>query len=255
LEKAECRCIFEIIHSGGDTGDHIVGWLFSKNLPQWVGNYSDWLMSNKDPTKKQFGEEDSLQPNAKCGGSNSDMTSVIYADEVPVQKTTNTSIKSFRKNSSDSEVSAHEESRCGKSEESNGTSSDEDRKSRQCAGKQNSKYFSQKKAKSHDHTDIKNESGSKLEHGKTPTNVHIGNKSDEEIMKGNNQENYNLSPSPDDPMVDIFNNDFAKSVCDNTKELPKLPKLLTSLCQVCYEIGGLDLCTSLLFMVIRKHGF
>jgi hypothetical protein len=27
LEKAERRCIFEIILSGGDTGDHIVGWL------------------------------------------------------------------------------------------------------------------------------------------------------------------------------------------------------------------------------------
>ncbi len=29
-EKAERRCIFEIIHSGGDTGDHIVSWLVSK---------------------------------------------------------------------------------------------------------------------------------------------------------------------------------------------------------------------------------
>ncbi len=154
------------------------------------------------------------------------MSSASYADEVPVQKTTNTSIKSFRKNSSDSEVSAHEESRCGKSEESNGTSSDEDRKSRQCAGKQNSKSFSQKKTKSHDHTDINNESGLKLEHGKPPTNVHIGNKSDEEIMKGNNQENYDLSPSPDDPMVDIFNNEFAKSVCDNTKEASKTTKIV-----------------------------
>jgi hypothetical protein len=121
LEKAEHRCIFEIIHSGGDTSNHIVGWLVSKNLSGWVGNYSDCLMSNKDPTQKLFGEEDSLQPNANCGGSNSGMSSVSYADEVPVQKTTNTSIKSFRKNSSDSEVSAHEESGCRKSEESNGT--------------------------------------------------------------------------------------------------------------------------------------
>jgi hypothetical protein len=97
-EKAERKCIFEIIHYGGDTGDHIVGWLVSKNLPQWVGNYSDLLMLNKDPTKKLFGEEDSLHPNANCGESNSDMSSVTYADEVPVQKTTNTSIKSFHKN-------------------------------------------------------------------------------------------------------------------------------------------------------------
>jgi hypothetical protein len=67
-EKAERRCIFEIIHSGGDTGDHIVGWLVSKNLPQWVDNYSDWLMLNKDPTKKLFGEEDSLRPDANCVG-------------------------------------------------------------------------------------------------------------------------------------------------------------------------------------------
>ncbi len=54
-EKAERRCIFEIIHSGVDTGDHIVGWIVWENLPQWVGNYSDWLMSNKDQTKKLFG--------------------------------------------------------------------------------------------------------------------------------------------------------------------------------------------------------
>ncbi len=34
LEKVERRCIFEIIYSGGDTGDHIVGWLVPKNLPR-----------------------------------------------------------------------------------------------------------------------------------------------------------------------------------------------------------------------------
>jgi hypothetical protein len=79
-EKAERRRIFEIILSGGDTGDHIVGWLVSKNLPQWVGNYSDWLMLNKDPTKKLFGEEDSLRPYANCGGSNGDMSSVSDVD-------------------------------------------------------------------------------------------------------------------------------------------------------------------------------
>jgi hypothetical protein len=66
LEKAERKCIFEIIHSGGDTGD-IVGWLLLKNLPQWVGNYSDWLMANKHPAKKLFGEEESMEPNEKVG--------------------------------------------------------------------------------------------------------------------------------------------------------------------------------------------
>jgi hypothetical protein len=66
LEKAECKCIFEIIHSGGDTGD-IVGWLVLKNLPQWVGSYSDWLMVNKHPAKKLFGEEESMEPNANFG--------------------------------------------------------------------------------------------------------------------------------------------------------------------------------------------
>jgi hypothetical protein len=40
-----------------------------KKPAQWVGNHSDWLMSNKDPTKKLFGEEDSLRPDANCGGS------------------------------------------------------------------------------------------------------------------------------------------------------------------------------------------
>ncbi len=117
LEKAEHRCIFEIIQSGGDTSDHIVGWLVSKNLPQWVGNCSDWLMLNKDPTKTLFGEEDSLRPDANCGGSNGDMSSVSYADKVSVQKTRNRSIKSFCINSSDSEVSADEEYRGEKSEE------------------------------------------------------------------------------------------------------------------------------------------
>ncbi len=72
-EKAERRFIFEVIRSGEDTVDHIVGWLVSKILPQWVGNYSDWLMLNKDPTKKLFGEEDFLQSNANCGGSNSEL--------------------------------------------------------------------------------------------------------------------------------------------------------------------------------------
>jgi hypothetical protein len=85
-EKAKCRCIFESIFSGGDTGDYIVGWLVSKNLPQWVGNYSDWIMLNKDPTKKLFGEEDSLRPDANCGGSNGDMSSVSDIDKFPVQK-------------------------------------------------------------------------------------------------------------------------------------------------------------------------
>jgi hypothetical protein len=112
-EKAERRCISGIILSGGDTGDHIVGWLISKNLPQWVGNYSDWLMSNKDPTKKLFREEDSLRPDANCGGSNGDMSSVSDVDKFPVQKTRNRSIKAFHINSSDSEVSADEESRGG----------------------------------------------------------------------------------------------------------------------------------------------
>ncbi len=107
-EKAERRCIFEILLSGGDTYDHIVGWLVSKNLPQWVGNYSDWLMSNKDPTKKLFGEEDSLQPDANCGGSNGELSSVSDVDEIPVQKTRNRSIKAFHINSSDSEICADE---------------------------------------------------------------------------------------------------------------------------------------------------
>ena len=39
------------------------------------------------------------------------------------------------------------------------------------------------------------------------------------------------------------------------KKLQKLPKLLRSLCQDHFKIGGLDLRTGLLFMVIRKHGF
>ncbi len=124
LEKAKCKCIFGIIHSGEDTGD-IVGWLVSKNLPQWVGNYSDWLMVNKHPAKKLFGEEESMDSNAnfgeklinvhddmslmksgknsdepsvsKSGGSSSDMSLVSDGNEVPVQMATNTSTKSFRK--------------------------------------------------------------------------------------------------------------------------------------------------------------
>ncbi len=73
---------------------------------------------------------------------------------------------------------------------------------------------------------MKNESGSKLVHGKPPTNVHIGSKSDEEILKGNNQENFDLSPSPDDPMVNISNNEFAKSVSNITKEASKTTKIV-----------------------------
>jgi hypothetical protein len=56
-------------------------------------------------------------------------------------------------------------------------------------------------------------------------NIYVGNNS-EGIMKGNNQENSNLSPNPDDPMVDIFNNEFAYSVCDNTKEAYKSTKII-----------------------------
>jgi hypothetical protein len=183
------------------------------------------------------------------------MSSVSDADKFPAQKTRNRSIKAFRINSSDSEVSADEESRGGKSEEIIDTSSDEDRKSGQCAGKQKSTSFSRNKAKSQDHTDMKNKSGSKLAHGKTPTNVHIGSKSDEEILKGNNQENFDLSPSPDDPMVDIFNNEFAESVSNNTKEASKNTKIVDISVSGCSKIGGLNLRTGLLFMVIRKHGF
>ncbi len=109
-EKTERRCIFEIILSGGYNRDHIVGRLVSKNLPQWVGNYSEWLMSNKDPTKNLFGEEDSLWPDANCGGSNGDMSSVSDVDEFPVQKTRKRSIKAFHINSPDSKVSADKES-------------------------------------------------------------------------------------------------------------------------------------------------
>ncbi len=147
-EKAEHRCIFEIILSGGDTNDHIVSWLVSKNLPQWVGNYSGWLMSNKDPTKKLFGDEDSLQPDANYGGSNGDMSSVSDVDKFPVQKTRNRFIKAFHINSSDSEVSADEESWGGKNEEIIDTSSVEGGKSGQCAGKQKLTSFSRKEAKS-----------------------------------------------------------------------------------------------------------
>ncbi len=142
-----------------------------------------------------------------------------------MQKTRNRSIKAFHINSSDSEVSA-DESWGGKSEEIVDTSSVEDRKSRQCAAKRKSTSFSRKEAKSQDHTDMKNESGSKLVHGKTPNNVHIGSKSDKEILKGNNQENFDLSPSPDDPMVNIFNNEFAKSISNNTKEASKTTKIV-----------------------------
>jgi hypothetical protein len=126
--------------------------------------------------------------------------------------------------SSDSEDSSNEESRSGKSQ-----SSYEDRKSRKCAVKQNSKSLSKNKAKSHDHTDIQNESGSKIENRKTPNNIYIGNNS-EEIMNRNNQENYDLSPDPDDRMVDIFNNEFANSVCDNTKEASKSTKIIDIFC-------------------------
>jgi hypothetical protein len=45
-------------------------------------------------------------------------------------------------------------------------------------------------------------------------------------LKENNQENFDLSPSPDDPMVDIFNNKFAKSVSNNTKEASKTTKIV-----------------------------
>ncbi len=83
-----------------------------------------------------------------------------------MKKTRNRSIKAFHINSSNSEVSADEDSRGGKSEEIIYRSSVEDIKSRQCAGKQKSTSFSRKEAKSHDHTDMKNESGSKLVNGK-----------------------------------------------------------------------------------------
>jgi hypothetical protein len=142
------------------------------------------------------------------------------------KKTRNRSIKAFHINSSDSEVCADEESWSGKSEEIIDMSSVEDRKSGQCAGKRKLTSFSRKEVKSQDHTDMKNESDSKLVHGKTPTNVHTGSKSDEEILKGNNQENFDLSPSPDDPMVNIFNNEFAKSVSNNTKEASKTTKIV-----------------------------
>ncbi len=46
-------------------------------------------MLNNDPSKKLFGEDNSLQANANCGGSNGDMSSVSDADEFPVQKTRN----------------------------------------------------------------------------------------------------------------------------------------------------------------------
>jgi hypothetical protein len=131
-------------------------------------------------------EQRSKWPDANCGGSNSDMSSVSDVDEFPVQKTWNRSIKAFHINSSDSEVSADEESWGGKSEEIIDTSSVEDRKSRQCAGKQKLTSFYRKEAKLQEHTDMKNESGSKVVHGKTPTNVHISSKSDEEILKENN---------------------------------------------------------------------
>ncbi len=58
-----------------------------------------------------------------------------------------------------------------------------------------------------------------------PSNVHIGNHS-KDIMKRDNQEKYNLSPDPDDQMLDIFNSDFVNSVCDNTKEASKSTKII-----------------------------
>ena len=159
-EKAERRCVFEIFPLVEIPVIILLVGLFKKNLPQWVGNYSDWLMLNKDPTKKLFGEEDSLRPDANCGGSNGDISSVSDVDKFPVQKARNRSIKAFHIISSDSEVSADEESQGRKSEEIIDTSSVEDRKSGQCAGKQKLTSFSRKEAKSQDHTDMKNESGS-----------------------------------------------------------------------------------------------
>jgi hypothetical protein len=182
------------------------------------------------------------------------MSSVSDVDKFPVQKTRYRSIKAFHINSSDSEVSADEVSWGEKSEEIIDTSSAEDRKSGQCAGKRKSTSFSRKVAKSQDHTDMKNESGSKLVHGKTPTNVYIGSKSDEEILKGNNQENLTYHPVQMIQWLISLTMSLLSQFLATPKKLPKLPKLSTSLCQDRSEIGGLDLHAGLLFMVIRKHG-
>ncbi len=75
---------------------------------------------------------------------------------------------------------------------------------------------------------IKNVSGSKLLHEETSTYDNIGSKgdTDEEVLRGNNQENFDLSTSPDEAMVDIFSNEFAKSVSNNTKEATKSKKMV-----------------------------
>ncbi len=45
LDEIERGCIFALIHSR-DT-DGFDGWLISKNLPEWVGDYSEWLTLEK----------------------------------------------------------------------------------------------------------------------------------------------------------------------------------------------------------------
>jgi hypothetical protein len=48
LGEVERGCIFALIHSSNTDG--IYGWLVSKNLHEWVGNYSEWLTFEKQHT-------------------------------------------------------------------------------------------------------------------------------------------------------------------------------------------------------------
>jgi hypothetical protein len=46
LDEIERGCIFTLIHHSRDTNP-IIGWVVSKNLPEWVGDYSEWLTYEK----------------------------------------------------------------------------------------------------------------------------------------------------------------------------------------------------------------
>jgi hypothetical protein len=49
LDKIERGCIFALIHSRNTNS--INGWVASKNLPEWVGDYSEWLTYEKQHAK------------------------------------------------------------------------------------------------------------------------------------------------------------------------------------------------------------
>jgi hypothetical protein len=57
-DKYELRCICGIISS--DDNGNIIGWLVSKKLPNWVGDFVDWVKFSKNNGKASKDEEGNL---------------------------------------------------------------------------------------------------------------------------------------------------------------------------------------------------